>query len=62
MVAALAFAMQQELPLPDSLRLAVAAGAAAVETNGSASELARLDRFSARVVLEKVGIGEGLRS
>ena len=61
MVAALAFAMKQGLELEDALRLAIAAGAASVATNGSASELGSIQDYSKGVTLHSVGEAVGAR-
>lgn len=51
MVAAFAVAMIRKLPLADALRLAMAAAAATVATNGSAAELSHVQDLVAQVVL-----------
>jgi 1-phosphofructokinase len=55
MVAALAFAMTRGLALEDALRLATAAGAATVATNGSATELGSIQDYSKGVILQPIG-------
>jgi 1-phosphofructokinase len=61
MVAALAFAMKRGLALEDALRLATAAGAATVATNGSATELGSIEEYSKRVTLHSIGETVGVR-
>jgi 1-phosphofructokinase family hexose kinase len=60
MVAALAVAMTRGLALKDALRLAIAAGAATVATNGSASELGCIQDYSKQVILHSVGVSAGV--
>jgi 1-phosphofructokinase len=59
MVAALAFAMMRGLKLEDALRLATAAGAATVATNGSATELGSIEEYAKRVMLHSIGENAG---
>ena len=59
MVAALAFAMTRGLALEDALRLATAAGAATVATNGSATELGSIQDYSKGVILQSIGESAG---
>jgi sugar/nucleoside kinase (ribokinase family) len=55
MVAALAFAMTRGLALEDALRLATAAGAASVATNGSATDLGSIEDYAKGVTLHSIG-------
>lgn len=61
MVAALAFGMTRGLALKDALRLATAAGAATVATNGSAAELGSIEDYAKRVILHSIGETVGVR-
>jgi 1-phosphofructokinase len=57
MVAALALSAVRKAPLPDALRLAVAAAAATVQTNGSAADLRTVEQLSPLVLVEGVQSG-----
>ena len=59
MVAALAVAMTRSLGLEDALRLATAAGAASVATNGSATDLGSIEDYAKRVTLHSIGENAG---
>jgi 1-phosphofructokinase len=57
MVAALALSAVRNAPLADALRLAVAAAAATVQTNGSAADLGAVEALSPLVVMQRVEPG-----
>jgi 1-phosphofructokinase len=59
MVAALAVAMTRGLGLEDALRLATAAGAASVATNGSATDLGSIEDYAKAVTLHSIGENAG---
>ncbi len=54
MVAAFAVAMIRNMPLADALRLATAAAAATVATDGTAADLSHVQDLVPRVVLERI--------